>query len=278
MSFKLPLLKSRGNAKNSAHVVPNLGGFKWEEFNEKRMLGEGSFGYVYTGEYKGQVVVVKKAKRQTNQPETDLLIKEIRILNEIKCENVVKVKGFCSQPSAVMLEYLYFDFQPFRIDSDPVTSLAAYLDFIVSEDYVDQLASLQKKIAKDITSATAYLHEKDIVHRDIKPANILVSNKHYCSIKDSAEIAKAFQNEGIISKLADFGESRSKLNQTAMMQHTRTTHLERGTFVYNPPEFVTANHGAASFSLVELKRADVWSLGVVMFVLVNPDLEFPSRQ
>ena len=113
------------------------------------------------------------------------------------------------------------------------------------------------------------------MHRDIKPASILVSNKHYCSIKDSAEIAKAFQNEGIISKLADFGESRSKLNQTAMMQHARTTHLERGTFVYNPPEFVIANHGAASFSLVELKRADVWSLGMVMFVLVNPDLEFP---
>ena len=32
---------------------------------------------------------------------------------------------------------------------------------------------------------------------------------------------------------------------------------------------------AASFSRVELKRADVWSLGMVMFVLVNPDLEFP---
>ena len=106
MSFKLPLLKSRVNAKNSAHVVPNLGGFKWEEVNEKRMLGEGSFGYVYTGEYKGQDVVVKKAKRQTNQRETDLFIKEIRILNELKSENVVKVKGFCSQPLAVMLEYL----------------------------------------------------------------------------------------------------------------------------------------------------------------------------
>ena len=101
------------------------------------------------------------------------------------------------------------------------------------------------------------------MHRDLKPlANILVSNKHYCCLKDSAEIAEAFRKEGIISKLAEFGESRSKLNQTAMMQHTRITHLERGTFVYNPLEIMTANHGAASFSLVELKRADVWSLGI----------------
>ena len=33
-------------------------------------------------------------------------MKEIRILNELRCENVVKVEGFCSQPLAVMLEYL----------------------------------------------------------------------------------------------------------------------------------------------------------------------------
>ena len=32
-------------------------------------------------------------------------MKEIRILNELKCENVLKVEGFCSQPLAVMLEY-----------------------------------------------------------------------------------------------------------------------------------------------------------------------------
>ncbi len=130
--------------------------------------------------------MVKKTKRQTNQREMDLFIKEIRILNELKCENIVKVEGFCSQPLAVMLEYLYFDFQPFGIASDPVASLAEYLDFIVSGDYVNQLAALQLKIAKDITSATAYLHDTTILHRDIKPANILVSNKHYCSIKDSA--------------------------------------------------------------------------------------------
>ena len=82
-------------------------------------------------------------------------MKEIRILNELKCKSVVKVEGFCSQPLAVMLEYL-----PLIATPSPH---AAYLDFIVSGDYVDQLASLQKMIAKDITSATAYLHEKDIV-------------------------------------------------------------------------------------------------------------------
>ena len=31
MSFKLPLLKSRRNAKIAVHAVPNLDSFKWEE-------------------------------------------------------------------------------------------------------------------------------------------------------------------------------------------------------------------------------------------------------
>ena len=72
---------------------------KWEEVNEKR---------TYAWRRKLRIC----AKRQTNQRETDLFMKEIRILNELKCENVVKVEGFCSQPLAVMLEYLYFDFKP----------------------------------------------------------------------------------------------------------------------------------------------------------------------
>ena len=97
MSFKLPLLKSRGNAKIAVHAVPNLGSFTWKEVNEKHMLGEGSFGYVLKD-------------KQINEP--DLFMKEICILNQLKCENVVKVEGFCSQPLAVMLEYLHFDFKP----------------------------------------------------------------------------------------------------------------------------------------------------------------------
>lgn len=101
-----------------------------------------------------------------------------------------------------------------------------------------------------------------------------MSNTHYCHLKDSAQIEKAWQSEGIVSKLADFGESRSTINQTAAIRHTRTTNFERGTLVYNPPEMLTAVQGSL-FSLEGLKHADVWSLGMLMFVLINPDLEYP---
>jgi serine/threonine protein kinase len=191
-------------------------------------------------------------------------MKEVCILNDLKCDHIVKVGGFCAQPVAVMLEYIFFDFQPFGIHSDRVSSLKEYLDFICSGNHIIQLSSLQIKIAQDISAATAFLHRKYIVHRDIKPANILVSNRHYCHLKDPAQIEEIWLREGIICKLANFGESRSKLNQTAMLQHTRTTNFERRTVVYNPHEMLTANRESASFSLEDLKHADIWSLGMVI--------------
>ena len=60
--------------------------------------------------------------------------------------------------------------------------------------------------------------------------------------------------------------------------HTRTTNLQRGTLVYNPPEAVVVTIKAASYSLEGLKYGDIWSLGMVLFMLLNPDQEFPYSQ
>ena len=51
------------------------------------------------------------------------------------------------------------------------------------------------------------------MHRDIKPRNVLVSNTHYCNLTNPHEIEQAWLQEGIICKLADFGEHRSVMHQ-----------------------------------------------------------------
>ena len=116
------------------------------------------------------------------------------------------------------------------------------------------------------------------MHRDIKPRNVLVSNTHYCNLTNPHEIEQAWLQEGIVCKLADFGESRSVMHQTATINHTRTTNLQRGTLVYNASEAVVVTIKAASYSLEELKYGDIWSLGMVLFMLLNPDQEFPYSQ
>lgn len=178
---------------NVGIVVPGLTLFQWTDVVDKCRLGEGSFGDVYSAKFKGKSVVIKKLKWQKKQRDRLLFAKEVRILSELQSKYIVKVEGFCSNPIAVMLEYVYFDFQPLGINGDRVTSLTEYIDFVCSGDFVHQLSFLRPKIAQDIITAIAYLHEKNIAHRDVKPANVLVSNTHYCHLTDRDQIEKAWQ-------------------------------------------------------------------------------------
>ena len=48
--------------------------------------------------------------------ENKLFLKEVALLNSINHRNVVKFMKVCHQPPAIMLEYVYFDFNIFRQD------------------------------------------------------------------------------------------------------------------------------------------------------------------
>ena len=85
---------------------------------------------------------------------------------------------------------------------------------------------------------------------------------------------KAWSKESIICKFADFGESPSIMNQTDSVNHTRTKNLERGTLVYNAPQALLISDKAISYSLEEPKRCYIWSLGMLLFLLINSDLEY----
>lgn len=56
-----------------------------------------------------------------------------------------------------------------------------------------------------------------------------------------------------------------------------TSHITRGTPVYRAPESFSSD-GNRSLSLEDLKAIDVWALGMVFFILLNPDLKHPYQR
>jgi serine/threonine protein kinase len=112
------------------------------------------------------------------------------------------------------------------------------LDLILEE----KLQLPQKlNIFKQICYALKQCHDNGIAHLDIKPENVLVS-----ALGDS-----------YIVKLADFGTSQ-------MCQDRNTVSGVKGTLHYNAPEvFFQSVDG------LDGKKADMWSLGILLHVLLT---------
>lgn len=139
--------------------------------------------------------------------------------------------------------------------------------------------SVITKIAKDVANGLCYLNSKDIVHRDLKTANVLVNNQHYSNMASKEDVAKVFQEAPILCKVTDFGESRSRLVQTALVLHSRTEQLNRGIPVFLAPEsFLTKPETGITFAINDMKKVDVWAYGMIIFNLINPDLRHPFQR
>ncbi len=101
------------------------------------------------------------------------------------------------------------------------------------------------EIVPAVCDALQYAHDKGIVHRDIKPENILIDTQG-----------------GI--KIADFGLAKLLDQESAGPQLTQANHI-MGTMHYMAPEQIEQ-------PLQVDHRADIYSLGVVIYELLTGEL------
>ena len=168
----------------------------------------------------------------------------------------------------------FFDFTPFAMETR-VSSLADFLGTLDSFDCEDfHSPHVFSTICEDVAKGLKFFHDKHIAHRDLKPANILVSNQHYCDLS-ARDIQTAWEQCPVTCKLADFGESRSREIQTNTVLQSQTSHVNRGTPVYTAPEILVGATRLAVATTEDLKRADIWALGMTLFVLLNPCSKYP---
>ena len=108
-----------------------------------------------------------------------------------------------------------------------------------------------------------------IALRDLKPGDILVSNQHYCN-KDEVSFTREYEHCPIVCKVADFGPSRSLDTPTQSIVQSCTNDICRGTPVFVAPEI---HMGLLTSAIqLDLQKTDIWSLGLLAYSLVNPNL------
>ena len=146
--------------------------------------------------------------------------------------------------------------------------------FLDEQSDFTSFEKLPLQISHDISEGLSFLHGKGIAHRDLKPENILVTNQHYAGIVDDADRVKEIFNDlPVRAKLVDFGESKDANIQTQSLLTSRTHRVDRGTPVFIAPEFHCGF--VANATLEELKRADIWAFGLLMYCLLNPEIDDP---
>lgn len=105
-----------------------------------------------------------------------------------------------------------------------------------------------RRLFRQLCDAVRYLHVKGIVHRDLKPENILVQGK---------------DRDDFVLKLADFGLAWKHMKSGDCQTFCGTPH-------YLSPEVINTFHTRAGGEVAGYgKEVDVWSLGVILYVILS---------
>ncbi|XP_010500450.1 PREDICTED: receptor-like protein kinase At3g21340 [Camelina sativa] len=197
--------------------------------NFESVLGKGGFAMVYHGYVNGtEPVAVKVLSHASNHGHKQFKA-EVELLLRVHHKNLVNLVGYCEKGKELALVYEYM------ANGD----LKEFFSGKRGDAILRWETRLQ--IALEAAQGLEYLHKgckPPIIHRDVKTANILL-------------------DEHFRAKLADFGLSRSLLNEGE--SHVST--VVAGTIGYLDPEYYRTNR------LTEM--SDVYSFGVVLLEIIT---------
>eukprot|EP00746_Dinoflagellata_sp_MGD_P025040 gnl/MRDRNA2_/MRDRNA2_158826_c0_seq1.p1 gnl/MRDRNA2_/MRDRNA2_158826_c0~~gnl/MRDRNA2_/MRDRNA2_158826_c0_seq1.p1 ORF type:complete len:559 (-),score=92.78 gnl/MRDRNA2_/MRDRNA2_158826_c0_seq1:66-1631(-) len=211
----------------------------------KIQIGKGKFATVYLGTRrdatKEKLAIKVIQKKGVSEDDREYMRTEIAVLRLVNHPNIVRMVDMFDEP-----EQLYL-----------------IMEHIEGGDLLRRLLKLPRHCVEDECVAVGvvtcllrglqYLHEHGITHRDLKPENILIEGP----LPPESDIA-ALANIGPV-KITDFGLS-------AITAHTQGMTQPLGTTAYAAPEILMNKSYDRSI--------DVWSLGVVTFVLLAGEIPF----
>ncbi len=227
--------------------LPRVGEVLRSKYELLRTLGEGGMSVVYEGRRCGvgndgeRVAVKVLAPEYAHEPEIVARFdREARAVSKLRSRHVVKVLEVDTTDSG--LPFIVMDFLDGR---DLCAELEERRHLPVDEavDYLLQTCAAMEEA-----------HRAGIVHRDLKPANLFLAN--------GAPSSSGAPGPRVV-KVLDFGISKL-VNESSKLTGAGAI---MGTVIYMSPEQIYSSTDVD-------QRADVWSLGVILFELLAGRVPF----
>jgi serine/threonine protein kinase len=223
--------------------MPAVGDIVDGKYRIERLVGEGAMGRVYRAQHLllGHSVAIKFLRTSVDNEEVrSRFFREARATMALRSDHVVRVFDLGVLPPKT----------PYMV--------LELLEGIDLRSLLDTSGALPVEEAVDYTlqacEALAEAHLNGIVHRDLKPHNLFRTRR---------------TNGSACIKLLDFGVS--KFAENGKDEHELTSsQMMLGSPVFMPPEQIRSPRRVDA-------RADVWSLGVVLYMLVGGGRPFDGE-
>ncbi|KAG5071016.1 hypothetical protein AAZX31_03G030800 [Glycine max] len=198
--------------------------------NKDSEIGRGGFGVVYCTVLRdGHCVAIKKLTVSTLTKSQEDFDREVKMLGEIKHQNLVALEGFYWTPSLQLLIYEYLargSLQKLLHDDDDSSK--------------NVLSWRQRfKIILGMAKGLAYLHQMELIHYNLKSTNVFID----CSDEP---------------KIGDFGLVRL----LPMLDHCVLSSKIQSALGYTAPEF-------ACRTVKITEKCDIYSFGILILEVVT---------
>ncbi|MHC4582501.1 MAG: serine/threonine protein kinase, partial [Planctomycetota bacterium] len=207
------------------------------------VLGEGGMGIVYLAEQ--QEPIRRKVALKVIKPGMD----SKRVMARFEAErqalalldhpNIAHVYGAGTTEAG--RPYFVMEF----VKGLPITEHCDHHKLTIEE---------RLRLFQQVCQAVQHAHQKGIIHRDIKPSNLLVST----------------QDDNAVPKIIDFGVAKA-----ISMPLTERTLATEDSQLLGTPEYMSPEQADMATEDIDT-RSDVYSLGVLLYVLLTGALPFDS--
>ncbi|WP_437669504.1 protein kinase domain-containing protein [Sorangium sp. So ce131] len=221
------------------------------KYRVERVLGKGGMGMVVAAMHQQlqQRVAMKFLLPGATQETIHRFLREARAAVRLKSEHVARVTDVDTLEDGtpyMVMEYLEGADLSQRIRQTGPLAIDEAVTYVLQA-----------------CEAIAEAHAAGIVHRDLKPANLFLT-----TAADGSQMVKVL-DFGIVKALVDAPGDTGADGQPAMAL-TRTTAIV-GSPLYMSPEQLRSARSVDA-------RADIWSMGVVLFQLLTARLPFETTE